>query len=99
MVAGKGTFIHHLLMINGFINAFGSQERYPNIPEEDLIALSGLDFILLSSEPFPFSEEHQEEITKLVSGVKTLLVDGEYFSWYGSRLAKAFSYFRSLHGN
>ncbi|WP_299184625.1 ABC transporter substrate-binding protein [uncultured Aquimarina sp.] len=99
MVAGKGTFIHHLLEINGFINVFGNQERYPNIPEEDLATLSNLDFILLSSEPFPFSEEHQEEMTKLVHEVKTLLVDGEYFSWYGSRLAKAFTYFRSLHEN
>jgi len=25
------------------------------------------------------------------------LVDGEYFSWYGSRLGQAFSYFKTLH--
>ncbi|SEL78734.1 ABC-type Fe3+-hydroxamate transport system, substrate-binding protein [Aquimarina amphilecti] len=97
MVAGKGTFIHHLLEINNFVNVFGDQERYPTILDEGLMKLSNLDLILLSSEPFPFSEEHQKEMDKVISGTKIVLVDGEYFSWYGSRLAKAFSYFRSLH--
>ncbi|HAJ82870.1 MAG TPA: cobalamin-binding protein, partial [Zunongwangia profunda] len=30
-------------------------------------------------------------------GIPAMLVDGAYFSWYGSRLKKAFDYFRSLN--
>ncbi|WP_298543736.1 ABC transporter substrate-binding protein [uncultured Aquimarina sp.] len=97
MVAGKGTFIHHLLGINGFINMFGHQDRYPEISEEQLPKLKGLDLILLSSEPFPFSETHKNEVIKMLPDAKVILVDGEYFSWYGSRLAEAFVYFRTLH--
>ncbi|WP_299437949.1 ABC transporter substrate-binding protein [uncultured Aquimarina sp.] len=97
MVAGKGTFIHHLLEINGFINKYGNKERYPEIPKEKLTNLEDLDLILLSSEPFPFSEDHKSEMAKIVPGSKVILVDGEYFSWYGSRLVGAFSYFRTLH--
>ncbi|WP_299213705.1 helical backbone metal receptor [uncultured Aquimarina sp.] len=97
MVAGKGTFIHHLLGINGFINMFGHQDRYPEILEEQFSKLNDLDLILLSSEPFPFSEEHKDEILKMLPDTNVILVDGEYFSWYGSRLVEAFTYFRTLH--
>ncbi|WP_299315764.1 helical backbone metal receptor [uncultured Aquimarina sp.] len=97
MVAGKGTFIHHLLELNGFINMFGVQDRYPEISEEQLSKLKDIDLILLSSEPFPFSEEHKNEVAKMLPDTKVILVDGEYFSWYGSRLAQAFTYFRTLH--
>lgn len=97
MVTGKGTFIHHLLEVNGFINLFGTQNRYPEIPEEQLSKLKDLDLVLLSSEPFPFSEEHKNEVLKMLPDTKVILVDGEYFSWYGSRLAQAFKYFRTLH--
>jgi len=97
MVAGKGTFIHHLLAINGFVNIYGDQERYPEIPAEELVKLENLDLILLSSEPFPFSEDHKNEMANIVPNTKVILVDGEYFSWYGSRLVGAFKYFRTLH--
>ncbi|WP_299898769.1 ABC transporter substrate-binding protein [uncultured Aquimarina sp.] len=97
MVAGKGTFIHHLLELNGFINVYGNEERYPEISEEELTSIENIDLILLSSEPFPFSENHKQEVEKMIPDVKVVLVDGEYFSWYGSRLALAFKYFKSLH--
>lgn len=97
MVAGKGTFIHHLLELNGFVNIYGNEERYPEISEEELISIENIDLILLSSEPFPFSETHKQEVKKMIPDTKVLLVDGEYFSWYGSRLASAFKYFKSLH--
>ncbi|MHA7058283.1 ABC transporter substrate-binding protein [Aquimarina sp. M1] len=97
MVAGKGTFIHHLLEMNGFVNVVGNQDRYPKISNDELTKLPDLDLILLSSEPFPFSEDHITEMKELVPNTKVILVDGEYFSWYGSRLHKAFSYFKTLH--
>ena len=54
------------------------------------------DLVLLSSEPYPFKEENMIEIEKHTQNAKTLLVDGEMFSWHGSRLLKAFEYFKKL---
>lgn len=96
MAAGKDTFIHHLLEINGYENVFGNQQRYPEISEKELAALD-VDMILLSSEPFPFSAKHVDEMKIYLPNTKVILVDGEYFSWYGSRLEGAFTYFRTLH--
>ncbi len=96
MVTGKNTFVDHLLKVNGFINVFGDKDRYPEVSKEELGSLQDLDLIMLSSEPYPFSEKHIDELTN-VTNAKIILVDGEYFSWYGSRLAEAFAYFRTLH--
>ncbi|MFV8226757.1 ABC transporter substrate-binding protein [Christiangramia aquimixticola] len=93
MIAGKGTFIDKMLQLNKFENIC-SKARYPEISLEKLKNKT-LDLCLLSSEPFPFEEKHKEIFTGLADEV--LIVDGEYFSWYGSRLIKAMDYFKSLH--
>ncbi len=95
MVTGGDTFINHLLKLNGFENVYAHKDRYPEVTLEE-IATQKLDAILLSSEPFPFEEKHVTELKKIIPSVAVLLVDGEYFSWYGSRLTKAFEYFKSL---
>jgi hypothetical protein len=46
------------------------------------------DLILLSSEPFPLKKEDGYEISNLRIKAQTVIVDGEMFSWYGSRLLK-----------
>ncbi|GAA4271043.1 helical backbone metal receptor [Aquimarina gracilis] len=97
IAVGANTFIDHLLELNNFENVFASKNRYPEVSLEEINALGEQDLILLSSEPFPFSEKHILEIQKINQRAKVLLVDGEYFSWYGSRLADAFSYFKTLH--
>lgn len=97
MVTGNNNFINELLKINRFENAFKHLDRYPEIEISSLQNL-GLDYILLSSEPYPFKEKHIEELQKYTSA-KIILVDGEYFSWYGSRLLKAFGYFKELQIN
>lgn len=95
MAAGNNTFIDYMLTINGFKNHFGNQSRYPEIglntvhPEVDLV--------LLSSEPYPFKKNHFKTIQSQFPNAKSELVDGEMFSWYGSRLLKAFTYFKQLH--
>ncbi len=96
MIAGKGTFIDAMLSLNGYENVFGNTERYPSVTLEQL-ADASVDLILLSSEPFPFKEIHRKELQEQL-GIEVKLVDGEYFSWYGSRLKGAFQYFRGLHG-
>ena len=77
------------------LNIFKESEgRYPEI---DLEAFEdkNLDLILLSSEPFPFKHKHIEEI-RAFSNARIEIVNGEFFSWYGSRQLKAFEYFEQL---
>ncbi len=95
MVAGKETFINTLLELNNWENiAANLSGRYPEIKTEDLNVLKP-DLVLLSSEPFPFKEKHRKEILADYKG-QIELVDGEYFSWYGSRLLPALKYFQDL---
>ncbi|MCZ4317983.1 helical backbone metal receptor [Aequorivita viscosa] len=94
MAAGRGTFIDCLLQENKLDNIFSkNQPRYPEVKTADFI---NADLILLSTEPYPFKEKDVAVfINKFNTEVK--LVDGEFFSWYGSRLTEAFSYFKTLH--
>lgn len=94
MLAGKNTFIDDILTINGLRNVIG-QERYPIVDINELAVMKP-DLIFLSSEPYPFNEAHLEEIRATVPGAKVMLVDGEMFSWYGSRLVKAVQYLFQL---
>jgi len=93
MAAGKNTFVNDLLERNKMQNVLPENSRYPEVSPKKT---TKPDIILLSSEPFPFAEKHQKEVEN-DWGVPTMLVDGEYFSWYGSRLREAFAYFKSLH--
>jgi ABC-type Fe3+-hydroxamate transport system substrate-binding protein len=94
MSVGKSTFIHEMLGQAGFINAI-DQDRYPEMSMEELKRLNP-DFLFLSSEPFPFKSKHVQEFEKELPKAKVRIVDGEMFSWYGSRLLKSQSYFDSL---
>ncbi len=95
MVAGNGTFINEIIKIGGFENVFGNQERYPEVSEEELIKLSP-ELILLSSEPFPFRDKHIKKFKELCPKATVRLVDGELFSWYGSRLLHTVDYLTKL---
>jgi ABC-type Fe3+-hydroxamate transport system substrate-binding protein len=98
MVAGNNTFINELLKLNKFDNIYANREdRYPEIIVQKMRIQGDPDLILLSSEPFPFSDEHAFELGRFTHHAKTIFVDGEMFSWYGSRLLKAFDYFKVLH--
>lgn len=94
MVAGSDTFISEMLGLAGFENAVNGT-RYPELSHAEIQKLKP-EFILLSSEPFPFKIEHQKAFQSLFPESKVILVDGEMFSWYGSRLAKAPDYFNQL---
>lgn len=96
MVAANDTFIDHLLALNKYQNVFSGLKRYPEISKAQLKDIERPDVIFLSSEPYPFKEEHIKEVNELFEGVQVKLVDGEYFSWYGSRLSEAFVYFTQL---
>lgn len=94
-VVGKNTFIDAMIQLLGFENAC-SLERYPSLEE---LKNCQPDFVFLSSEPFPFSACHQSFYSQLFPEAKVLFVDGEMFSWYGSRMELAANYFKKTFSN
>jgi len=75
--------------------------RYPEVTVKEVIALRP-DHVLLASEPFPFEAKHAQRLRKQLAEqdpayaeeVGIRLVDGQYYSWYGSRLLDALRSFR-----
>ena len=98
MTIGNDTFIHDMLRRCGLHNIFGDVTRYPQVTIETL-RNKNCRLLLLSSEPYPFKENHIAELQEQLPGTKILLVDGEMFSWYGSRLKKAIPYLQTLISN
>jgi ABC-type Fe3+-hydroxamate transport system substrate-binding protein len=98
MTVGGDTFIHSMIEAAGFENVFADKQRYPEVTPDDL-RVANCELLLLSSEPFPFKPIHREELQALLPNIKILLVDGEMFSWYGSRMAEAPAYFSRLRQN
>jgi ABC-type Fe3+-hydroxamate transport system substrate-binding protein len=96
MSVGSDTFIHDMMSRSGFKNCMANSIiRYPEVSEEQIRAMQP-DVILLSSEPFPFSEKHKQLLQAKFPDSLVVLVDGEFFSWYGSRLKDAPEYFKQL---
>lgn len=94
MGAAEDTFINHILTQQlGFQNVLHGEVRYPTISLE---SIDSPDYIFLSTEPYPFNASHVEGIKQLFPAAEISLVDGEYFTWYGSRLKKAPSFFQKL---
>ena len=95
MSVGKDTFISNMIETAGWQNVFAGKTRYPEINLEELTAADP-GMVLLSSEPFPFKEKHIAEIKAVLPNAEVVLVDGEMFSWYGSRMLHAAGYMVSL---
>ena len=106
MTVSRDTYVSRTLALVGWdtVEVAGS-ERYPKIqltPE----LLSGVDRVLLSSEPYAFREKHLEEVRNLLlpvtrypSPVTVSLIDGEMTSWYGSRAIAGLRYLRGLRSD
>lgn len=94
MLAGQGTFIHEILQLAGFENV-AIANRYPELTEP----FPNADLLFLSSEPYPFKNEHVREAEALIQGSNAFIVDGEVFSWYGNRLLLLESYLDQLETN
>ena len=95
MAAGGDTFISHMMRHAGLVNVLQDCARYPSLTIHEIKALQP-DIILLSSEPFPFNEKHINKFKAEICDTDIKLVDGTFFSWYGSRLQYAPAYFSSL---
>jgi len=89
MSIGSDTYIHSVLEHYQLQNVFSDKTRYPKTTLHE-ISLKKPDLILLSSEPYPFKEKHIKEVGEACSGSDILLVNGEWFSWYGSRMLSSF---------
>jgi iron complex transport system substrate-binding protein len=107
MSIGAGTFINDMMEKAGCINAAQHLTRYPELEMEEMIKLQP-EVVFLSSEPYPFTTDDIAEIrlafltapsqSPIIPNVipDFKVVDGELFSWYGSRLLKTPEYLQSL---
>ncbi|MGV3656886.1 MAG: helical backbone metal receptor [Chitinophagaceae bacterium] len=95
MTVGGDTFIGDMIELAGYTNLFRNNSRYPAITIDELKTLKP-EVLFLSSEPYPFGQKHLETFQELLPQTKVVLVDGEMFSWYGSRLQQAPAYFSDL---
>jgi ABC-type Fe3+-hydroxamate transport system substrate-binding protein len=93
MACGTETFVNDMLRRFGLENVFDG--RYPECTI-DMLKEKNPEVVLLSSEPYPFKDEHILELQQHLPNSNILLVDGELFSWYGSRLLQAPNYFSQL---
>jgi hypothetical protein len=93
MSIGGDTFISRMLSVLGFENVCKDLSRYPVLSDESLMALRPSQ-VFLSSEPFPFKDEHIRELEGVFPEARIRLVDGEMFSWYGTRMNHSLEYFR-----
>jgi ABC-type Fe3+-hydroxamate transport system substrate-binding protein len=95
MTIGADTFIHSMMAKAGLVNIYADEDRYPQITPQALSEKKP-ELVLLSSEPYPFKQKHIDELKAFLPGAKIMLTDGEMFSWYGSRMLKAATYFQKL---
>ena len=89
MSIGNDTYIHDVMRLFGLENVFSDKTRYPETSLMELIDLNP-ELILLSSEPYPFKKKHVQLLTESLPSSCIMLIDGEWFSWYGSRMVHSF---------
>ena len=95
MTIGGDTFINDMMKYAGLKNIFENETRYPVIQLDNLKEM-GCELLLLSSEPYPFSEKHINELAEHLPDCKIILVDGMKFSWYGDQLLETPDYLIDL---
>jgi ABC-type Fe3+-hydroxamate transport system substrate-binding protein len=95
MSVAQDTYIGSMLAELGWrVPLLEAGVRYPRFNwSDDLVR--GLDAVLLSTEPYRFTEAHADALEKQI-GIPVLLVDGEMMSWYGSRALAGLKYLRRL---
>lgn len=103
MTVARDTYISRLLALAGWHTlpavdgGDAGAARYP-VVRGDERWLADVREVLLSSEPYAFTDAHVDEARCLCPGARVRLVDGELLSWYGPRTAAGLRYLRSLTG-
>lgn len=96
MLAGSDTFINAMLREAGLQNvALAGAERYPTVTPQELASLKPR-LVLLTSEPYNFNSGEAHEVGKLIPHARIKIVEGSYFTWYGSRMVKGMEYARKI---
>ena len=101
MTVARDTYIARLLARVGWqtlpAHHGGAQgaARYP-VLRGDEPWLAEVQQVLLSSEPYAFTQAHLDAAQRLCPQARVRLVDGERLSWYGSRTAAGLRYAREL---
>lgn len=97
-VAGEGTIINEFLTLNQFENVYATRvELYPEVEIKKIRLEGDPEVVFLPSVPYAFQEEDAFEIGRFTHHGKTVFVDGEMFTWYGTHVCKAFDYFKQIH--
>ncbi len=95
MTVSRDTYIARMLALMGWEQwEAPSPRRYPEFRWSDAL-VGAVDEILLSTEPYQFTEAHADALEKQ-TGRPVRLVDGEMLSWYGSRAIDGLRYLRGL---
>ncbi len=98
MTISEDTYISKTLALANLATAGGDpQVRYPEVDFDD-VSLDGVDTVLLSSEPFPFKNEHADEVRSLTRrwSSPVSFIDAEMVSWYGSRAIPGLRYLEAF---
>ena len=93
MAAGSNTYTESLLS-KFYLKNIINESKYPKIELKNICP--DPQIIFLPSEPYKFSKTDKMELQEIFPKSKILLVDGEMFSWYGSRMVKAAVYIEKL---
>jgi ABC-type Fe3+-hydroxamate transport system substrate-binding protein len=95
MSVSSDTYIARMLAELGWkLPSLPDASRYPRFAWSSEL-VDGLDAVLLSTEPYRFTEAHADALEKQL-GIPVFLVDGEMMSWYGSRALAGLRYLRQL---
>ncbi len=95
-VAGNNTYIDEMLTLCKLSNIYQNLEQYSEINPKRIRHDGDPEVLLFPSAPFPFKDEHAFEISEYTNRSSAVFVDGETFSGFGSRLLRAFDYFKTV---
>lgn len=96
MTISPDTYISNMLALKGWKSWVSpeSAQRYPVFEWRENV-LQQIDLVLLSSEPYRFTDDDVVALEQQL-GKTVRLVDGEMLSWYGSRAIAGLDYLRRL---
>jgi hypothetical protein len=89
MTVSRDTYISRTLALFGLQTL--PESAMARYPELDDLKVNGVELVLLSTEPYRFSEKHKNELEHQLK-LPVLLIDGEMTSWYGPRAITGLRY-------
>jgi ABC-type Fe3+-hydroxamate transport system substrate-binding protein len=95
MTVSQDTYIARMMAEIGWsVPQLDDPARYPRFEWSDDLA-ARIDGVLLSTEPYRFTEVHADALERQI-GKPVHLIDGEMMSWYGSRSVAGLRYLRQI---